>query len=243
MNKVSQNNNSNIEFDVVNKKFQDLSDLQKKTVEIFPKKIGPSEEEKKIDQEIKIQKKEMKESHKEVESKIEKFKNALHNKTSETFQELKNQTALVLQKEKQECIDALAKLNGTFYEDPFSQLKQAWDLLVETLFSLFHIEIKTREEINGLSLPGATGVIQNYLGLEKTRDQIEKSLQKIISIEKASDGNHSIEDDLREEKNRLLRRKEELCGSYCNGLLDTAWKNYKNASQETSAALLKRTSG
>lgn len=229
-------------FDIKPSEFSDLDVEFSKAAELL-KKATPEKQkpQKAINIETKTNESEIKKriqfSHQQVTYKIQQLENALLNPTGQDFQKLKEQTAQLLKEEKQKCLNDLAKLNGSFYEDPLSQLKQAWDTLVSTILSLFRIEIKTRGDIDNLRLNNTAYTVQKYLKLETTRDGIEKRIKEIISIEKASNGADSVENPLLEEKNRLIQRKEELCGNNNNGLLDTAWKNYKNATTDTSSTL------
>lgn len=87
----------------------------------------------------------------------ESLQAALNDKTGAVFQAQLAETTTLLQKEKQRCIDELHRMNGSFYEDPKSILKKAWDKAASS-----------------------------YLHLEKIRNNRQAQLDKIVATEKAS---------------------------------------------------------
>ena len=147
--------------------------------------------------------------------------------------------------EKAKCIEALAKLNGAYYQDPNSELKQAWDTLVITVKNAGldaeradqlqdiakKLESSTREQATT-----AKNAIGSYQKLQETRDQWQRQLNKILGAEKTEKTKAAeLENSLKVKKAQLQQRQHELCGDYfgdSRGLLDQAWQTHQDATYQ-----------
>ncbi len=139
----------------------------------------------------------------------------------------------LLQEQKKRDKERLIQLNGQFYEDPASALKQAWDEVIA-----FQPTIRIREDIDAIITFDATTqpVIETYLGLEAERNRVEDNLRKITEWETATPiGAASVNEQLISQRKMLLQRKDELCGpNHFDGLIDVAWQNYQRSHDETA---------
>lgn len=149
--------------------------------------------------------------------------------------------AALLQSEKEKYEKILRTLNGKYYQDPQSSLKQAWDTLLEKVpLTGQHVTLRpdldscmrALEDTQTTVSMNAKSSIHNYLLLELKRDISEAFFKTIVSIQK----NEPVAaDPLLEKKKVLENRQKQLCGnSYEDSLslLDRAWKQYKQAYEE-----------
>lgn len=176
----------------------------------------------------------------EIESEVKTLQAALQNKSGEVFKKIISEAGEQFQKdlqiEKEKCLQSLARLNGDFFQDPNSQLKKAWDVIVK-LMSSMGIKIEKRngldtyeeqlKQMDGNRAPAALLAIKEYKELEAKRNSMVKWLETIISTEKTH--SKTLQTTLESAKQNLQKRQKVLCGSYYqdpNGKLDKAWKAY-----------------
>lgn len=173
----------------------------------------------------------------EMTRQVETLNDALKDKTSLTFQNKLVEAQNKLKNGQKDCTADLKELNGSFFQDPASLLKQAWDLVVNTVKAALGKEVVSRGELEGITTelkttpeePAAAKAIENYIQLENKRDLRKKQLETLIGIEKTGSAATSVQDSLVKERDALLTRQKELCGHYygdANSLLDQAWKTY-----------------
>ncbi|MBS0604656.1 MAG: hypothetical protein JSS60_06435 [Verrucomicrobia bacterium] len=176
-------------------------------------------------------------------SKIEQeqtlLRTALTTKSGETFQKTITQTSDALQAERQKCSTALERMNGSFYQDPKSLLKKAWDRIVEHVKNALSIDVTERGQLDGLSShldslastperEQAKSAIKNYISTEQKRDRIQAQMTQIVSSQKTGPKATELNTSLLTERKTLENRQKELCGSYFqdpDSLLDKAWKS------------------
>lgn len=165
----------------------------------------------------------------QLSQEISTLRVALQDKTSGVFQSKLTETTTLLQSEKQKCIDDLLRMNGSYYQDPKSTLKKAWDNLVETSRAAgVHITGKDNLEEARKKLeeiPQAKAAIDIYFRIDEIRKRRETHLNSIIATEKAST---DLEDQLKRTKSLLEQKHRELCGDYFadpKGKLHQAWSN------------------
>ncbi len=182
----------------------------------------------------------------EIEDEISELTQALNNPANAMFKEVLIERQAQLIFERQHCEKRLVHLNGHFYQDPESALKQTWDNAVKKSEAALGSQLQSREQLAPASkdlenspnhgekeVISATIAINKYTRLEQKRNQIEKRLKEIVATEKSGPLGAAFQASLLEEKNHLLQRQKELCGSHYqdpNGLLHKAW----NASQQAA---------
>jgi hypothetical protein len=175
----------------------------------------------------------------EMTRQVETLNDALKDKTSLIFQNKLVETQNKLKNGQKDCTAELKELNGSFFQDPASLLKQAWDLVVNTVKAALGKEVVSRGELEGITTElkttpedlAAAKAIEDFIQLEKKRDLRKKQLETLIGIEKTGSEATSVQDALVKERDALLKRQKELCGHYygdANSLLDQAWKAYQN---------------
>lgn len=157
-------------------------------------------------------------------------------RTDKIFQKTMVEIQGKLQTEKEQCINALTVLNGSFFQDPSSWLKRRWDTVVKTVNVALNLKIQHQRELQTVltqldSLPfssqeieEAKSAINTYVRFEKQRDTQQKRLLEIICIE--SSGNSGVQESLKTELEALKARQKQLCGNYYKdpqGLLHQAW--------------------
>jgi hypothetical protein len=145
-----------------------------------------------------------------------------------------------MQIKKEECIKDLSSLNGDYYQDPNSRLKQKWDQVVETAQTALGTKIGKLDQLEEIypQLQSGTSnqkiaaktAIDSYRALEKQRDEQQSQLNRIVSLEKTVE---NYDNNLLDQKRIKLQEKhKELCGDYYGdpkGQLDQAWRRYQTA--------------
>lgn len=130
-------------------------------------------------------------------------------------------------------------MNGSYYQDPRSALKTAWDQLVESVDQAISFKIEKADQLDqaleqlniepNQKKQSAQRIIVHYRALESIRNNRQTQLDRILATEKATENS----DDLLKQKKELLKqRHQELCGDYFGdpkGQLDQAWQKYQTA--------------
>lgn len=171
--------------------------------------------------------------------KIQSLELSLTDKTTQVFQDKVSETILSIQNEKQKCIDDLTRMNGSYYQDPKSTLKQAWDRLVKAVHDAIGVKVESADQLDVISSQLdidstkekklAKSKIIGFKVIENKRNARQDQLNQILSIEKAAS---SPEENLKLRKELLQQRYQELCGNYFgdpNGQLHQAWVKYQTA--------------
>lgn len=187
-----------------------------------------------------------------IEARIVKLQLAISDPTNDVFQRKILKKVAKLETEKKTYEVRLAQLNGSFYQDPKSLLKQTWDSIVNNILTTFSIRIETREELESVPkeimqdltkecgtmatndyniksdmLNNTNITISNYIKLEKERDAIQTQIKEIVSTQKTVTTGPSFQDTLSTQLMTIEDRQKELCGEYYQdprGLLDQKWK-------------------
>jgi hypothetical protein len=144
-----------------------------------------------------------------------------------------------LDAEKEKHAKILRELNGSYFQDPQSPLKQAWDALVTKVSDT---RLHHRSDLDALleqtnECVDARSCINKYLLLETQRDTSEAILKKIISIQKNGPNASYITRSLEGQRNVLKGRQKQLCGNFYEdpaSLLDIQWKAYQEALRVSS---------
>jgi hypothetical protein len=170
---------------------------------------------------------------------IRSLEESLINKTGQVFQNKVSHTIVAIQEAKQKCIDDLLRMNGSYYQDPKSTLKTAWDKLVQAVHTAIGVNVERSDQLDTVSAeldvdPNeakeiAKKKIDHFKTIEKKRDARQNQLNQILSTEKAA---LNPEENLRLKQDLLKQRYQELCGSYFgdpNGQLHQAWTKYQTA--------------
>ncbi len=181
----------------------------------------------------------------EIEDEISELTQALNDPANVKFQKILVERQKQINAERQHCEKRLVHLNGNFYQDPESSLKQNWDNAVEKSERATGSQLQFREQLEPVftelknspnkdekNVISATLAIDKYSRLEKKRNQIEKRLKEIVAIEKSGPLGAAFQASLIKEKSDLQQRQKELCGSYYsdhNGLLHKAWHTSQQA--------------
>jgi hypothetical protein len=176
---------------------------------------------------------------------VNSLEQSLTNKTGTVFQSKVAETAQMLGQEKTKCLTELTRMNGSYYQDPNSGLKKAWDKVVASSMKALNVKVERLEqlpEIRSQLEPSDTEEkaeakkkIGYYQAIETKRNARKAQLERIIAIEKASLPN--FQEQLKQKKEALLKEHNELCGNYfgdSNGKLDQAWKRYQTAIEHGS---------
>ncbi len=183
-----------------------------------------------------------------IETELQELQGALDdnklNKTNSIFQKKIAEKKEELSAEKKRCSEALVRLNGSFYQDPASSLKKAWDTVVANVYAALSIQVEFRHELDNISneldtksetetIKSAKSSIEIYKKLEEKRDRSEARLHEIIGIERSEVVPIPISDPvLINKQNTLLARQKKLSGNYYQDpscLLDQKWKEYQTA--------------
>ncbi len=192
-----------------------------------------------------------------IEAKITKLKLALGDHSSGVFTAKIEKKIAKLETEKKVCEERLAELNGSYYQDPASLLKKAWDSIVDTIDTTFNVRIKTREELDSaperifenlnaitdrdkfntksVVYSNTTIAITDYIKLEEERDAIQAQIKKIVVTQKTEP---KFEKTLSDQLKALEARQKELCGEYYQdprGLLDQKWRASQAGNSDASA--------
>lgn len=171
---------------------------------------------------------------------IQSLNQSLANRTGEVFKRKLSETSTLIQHEKEKCLNDLKRMNGSYYQDPNSTLKKAWDKLVETVQKALGIKVEKREQLDDISeqlndLPETEAVktaksaLNGYTLREKARNNRQKQLNLILGTEKNS---ADFDNTLTTRKVLLEQRYKDLCGEYYadpKGQLHQAWQNYQTA--------------
>ncbi|GEM_PF-6661703 len=174
----------------------------------------------------------------ELETQIQQLTGGLSDKSSDIFKERIIDTKKTFAEkagEKETCLTTLAQLNGYFFQDPRSALKKAWEIAVRCVKTALNENLTEHKELDVFAdklekqpqtpeVETASRSIIGYKMLEKSRDKAQSRLKEILAVEKADDASRSLD--------ALKKRQRELCGNYYgdrNGLLDKAWREYKDA--------------
>lgn len=185
-----------------------------------------------------------------INKRVDALNEALQDTTNTVFINKMKATTDALTTEKEKCLKTLDNLNGAYYQDPKSKLKQCWDKLIETVRIALGVSVQMRAEVNTIltqlnadSSPSSVNAdsspssdklsaktaIEEFLQSEKTRDETEKQLEVIIAKEKILPNKIN---ELTSERKTLEARHLELCGKYfmdTDGLLDQAWVKFQEA--------------
>lgn len=175
----------------------------------------------------------------ELAQEIQSLTQSLTDKTGQVFQSKVSDTIQALQNEKQKCLDALLRKNGSYFQDPQSSLKQAWDKIVESVHGALGFKVESADQLDAVSAQLDTDSnevkevakknISKFKAKEGKRDERQNQLNHILSIEKAAS---NPKENLELKKNLLKQRYQELCGNYFgdpNGQLHQAWEKYQTA--------------
>src|SRR5450631_4131940 len=87
----------------------------------------------------------------QLESHLLELQTALNDKTSDAFNRVLIDTSAQLKTEKTKCERQLQRLNGSFFQDPKSSLKKAWDTLSNEIFNALGTSIQNRSELEPIS--------------------------------------------------------------------------------------------
>lgn len=166
------------------------------------------------------------------------LRQALEKKTGKVFLQYAQRAEQQLKDDGQTAAHRLLELNGSYFQDPLSLLKQAWDAAIKAIEELFQgTVIQTREDLKekyhifqSSNRTKETQLIQAYFNLEEERSTCQEALKKQIS--------QTTESCIEERKQKLQKRKEALCGTFYEdptGLLDQAWKKYIRAVQSSAS--------
>ncbi len=162
------------------------------------------------------------------------------------------ETIKSLNEKKQECEDDLRRLNGDYYQDPKSLLKQTWDKLVQKIHNVLGIHVKSDQQLaqvitqlDSSSSPDADGAKRSITGfnlLKAKRDKIQTDLNTILATERASKADY--DSTLIVTRQNLEQRYLTLCGLYFQdpkGQLHQAWNLWKTAeaSKASDTGILK----
>jgi hypothetical protein len=189
---------------------------------------------------------------KEIENKITENSQALVNQNNNNpiFREKYTQIGTELQSQKQEHERKLLELNGRYFKDSQSTLKQAWDAAVEKVREVLNMPVKTRNDLTkaqqtidsftylDASKEQASQSIDHYVTLEKKRDQLKALLHEVIRTEKATLG-EALNASLRGQIKTLEARQLVLCGNHYRdpkSLLDQTWKLHTQALAKKNAS-------
>ncbi len=183
---------------------------------------------------------------------IQSLEQSLTDKTGQVFKGKVSNTIHAIQEEKQKCVEALTRMNGSYYQDPNSTLKKAWDKLVEAVYAAIGFNVKRADQFDAIfdqlnldpdALFDQLGIdvdpndkkafaktkIDGFKAIVAKRDARQNQLNQILSTEKAA---LNFEEDLKLRKELLKQKYQELCGDYFgdwNGQLDQAWRKYQTA--------------
>jgi hypothetical protein len=175
----------------------------------------------------------------ELTQEIQSLTQSLTDKTGQVFQSKVSDTMRTIQEQKQKCLDDLHRMNGSFYQDPQSTLKKAWDKLVESVCAAIGFHMERADQLDTVSAQLSTDSndakkfaktrIDAFKGIEKKRDTRQSQLNLILSTEKAAS---NPKENLEMKRDLLKQKHKELCGNYFgdpNGTLDQAWQKYQTA--------------
>jgi hypothetical protein len=188
----------------------------------------------------------------EIENKINTATEALINQNNNdpVFREKLTQIRTDLQSQKQAYEARLLELNGRYFQDAQSPLKQAWDTVVRKVRAACEMVLKGRQDLTlaqqkmetytylDAGKVEASQSIDNYIALERERNQLTHLLHELVRIEKASALNDELNAALQNQITTLQTRQIALCGKRYqdpNGLLDKAWKQHKQALAKKNA--------
>jgi hypothetical protein len=176
--------------------------------------------------------------------KIQSLEQSLSDKTGQVFQSKVSETTTAIQEEKQKCIQDLDRMNGSYYQDPKSTLKMAWDRLVNAVEIAIGFKVERADQLDAVSVQldvdpneakkTAKEKIDHFKVIEQKRDKRQNRLNQIIGLEKTAS---NVEDDLKLRKELLKQKHRELCGNYFadpNGELHKAWEKYQTTLAEGS---------
>ncbi len=165
---------------------------------------------------------------KKITAEIDRYNKVVFDKSDATFNTYLKIVHQKLENEKENCQKTITRLNGAYYQDPKSGLKQAWDKLVASIKLVLGLDIVTRDQLS--SLTGLSSEVQKdveeYRYKEGARDAAVSRLHEILSVQQSERSEPKIFQDLNQEKTRLSKRQHELCGDYFgdkDSLLDQAW--------------------
>ncbi len=171
---------------------------------------------------------------------------SLTDRTGTLFQSKVIEHVQAISQEKEKCIKDLERMNGSYYQDPESNLKKNWDKLVVSVKTAVGTDVERFEQLPTISsqlesapsserIEDAKRKVNSYQFIEKKRNNRQAQLGRIVATEKASKPN--TDEQLRLKKESLLKKHRELCGDYFgdpNGKLDQAWRKYQTALQHGS---------
>lgn len=180
-----------------------------------------------------------------ISEQINALNAALSDHTGKVFQDHLNTYEKNLKADQNKRANELTKLNGAYYQDPSSLLKQAWDKLVKAVQSALGKTVNAREELDSIQIElskstttdvsEATNSINEYRKLESDRNKLETYLNNLIGLEKTGPSAIATQEELLKEKAALLNRQQELCGTHWGdpkSLLEQAWRS-QDGSYET----------
>lgn len=180
-----------------------------------------------------------------INNEINSLRQSLNEKTGAVFKSKVVELVHAVQEEKVYCIQDLLALNGSYYEDPRSALKVAWDELVQSVYTATDFKVERADQLdNALAellfidpcnvndpdgeKKSANDKIEHYKNLETMRNRRQAQLNQILASEKAD---QNLEETLKNQKEMLKQTHLKLCGHYFGdpqGQLDQAWQKYQN---------------
>ncbi len=178
-----------------------------------------------------------------IESQEQALQTALNDKAGATFDKVINQIYAQLESKRLQSLKRLDELNGLYFQDPNSQLKQAWDLAAQNIKLELNVDVSKPSQLPGIILqlqgrpvsPHRTETekaIARYNELEQEKLRIQTELTQAVSLLKTGPKAEELLILLTNEKSPLEGRQKELCGSYNrdpNSHIDQAWKKYELA--------------
>jgi hypothetical protein len=174
------------------------------------------------------------------------LENSLKSRTDSVFQSKVIETIQAISQEKEKSLQALDRMNGSYYQDPQSKLKINWDKLVVSVKTALGTDVERFEQLPKISsqletapaseqIEDAKRKVHSYQFIEKKRNDRQAQLERIVAIQKGSTAN--TDEQLRLKKESLLKEYRELSGDYFGdpkGKLDQAWRKYQTAIQHGS---------
>jgi hypothetical protein len=179
-----------------------------------------------------------------LNNEIHSLAQSLNTKTGTVFKSKVKEVADAVQKEKENCRGDLLALNGSYYEDPRSALKGAWDELVQSAYTAIGFKVERSDQLDALAellyndpcnvsdpdgkKESANKKIKHYKDLETMRNRRQAQLNQILATEKVG---LNLEETLKNEKAMQEQMHLKLCGHYFGdpqGQLDQAWQTYQN---------------
>jgi hypothetical protein len=173
---------------------------------------------------------------------IHSLQQSLRDKTGQVFQKNVSNIQKAIQDEKQNYVHDLNQMNGSYYQDPNSILKRAWDKMVELVQLALGFKVERADQLDGVFAQlnndsndaniNAKRSIDDFKRLEKNRDTLQNQLNQILSFEKTASDPKATQENLETKRNLLKQKHKELCGNYFgdpNGTLHQAWEEYQTA--------------